>query len=127
GVACVLFFAVQAVLFSLSVAPTINDAEYADLRQMGEIIPDNSLVIAPRQHGVGYWVEYLVDAKVLGQGEEPSADLWASYDSIFAIIDRKQVQRDGNAVYEGSEMVLVEVGGIDELRDLARIVPIGFG
>lgn len=81
---CLLFFVAQSAMTLRNIRPTINDAGYLDLTNMKNKIPPNSIIVAPRQHGLGYWVQYIQDVEIIGM-EELSPDLWHSYSHVLGV------------------------------------------
>lgn len=87
---CLLFFVAQSAMTLSRIHPTINDAGYFDLTNMKDQIPPNSIIVAPRQHGLGYWVQYIEDVEVIGM-EELSPDLWHSYSHVLGVFFKREV------------------------------------
>lgn len=113
AVVFLLFFGVQSVSFAGRIHPTITNEGYNDLVEMRSDIPPDSIIVVPGQHGIGYWVEYVGDAEILGMGEELSPGLWRSHSHVLGLFFKGQVPRISRMrlkeIFVGDVFVLVEL------------------
>ncbi len=106
---CLLFFVWQSATTIGNIRPTINDAGYVDLTNMKNQIPSNSIIAVSRQHGFGYWVEYVEDAEIIGVNEL-SPELWQSYSHVLGVFFKREVPPiPFKTIFVGNVFILVEL------------------
>ena len=77
---------------------------------MKDQIPPDSIIVVPRQHGVGYWNQYVEDVDILGMGEELSPDLWQSYSHVLGVFFKREVPHIAfKTISVGDDLILVEL------------------
>ena len=107
---CVLFFVGQSVSYANRIRPTISYAGYLDLVDMKNHIPEDAILLPPRQHGMHYWVQYVEDVPLLGGGNRISSALWQSYSHVLCLFPKGQ--NPGlplRTIFVGRIFVLAEV------------------
>ena len=98
-------FIMQTISIIRFIKPTIDYATYLDLKEMNNLIPPDSVIIAP--FPLKYWVQYLNRAEVVGR---PSRDLWESYSHVLIIIRKGMpMPRGAESIFIGKSIMLVEL------------------
>ncbi|PVX27478.1 MAG: hypothetical protein CW716_02090 [Candidatus Bathyarchaeum sp.] len=107
---CTIFFAGQCFRTIEVIRPSIPIDGYNDLVDMKDMVPSDSVILASRGAGLGYWVEYVEDVDILGV-HELSPQLWQTYSRVLGIFPKGQVpiMIPHKTLGAGSVYVLVEI------------------
>ena len=108
-IVCLLFFVWQSAIAIGNIRPTINDTGYLDLTNMKNHIPSNSIIVVSKQHGFGYWVEYVEDAEIIGMNEL-TPELWQTYSHVMGVFYKREVPPvPFKTIFVGDAFLLVEL------------------
>ena len=96
-------FIMQGINMALRVHPSISYAGYMDLIEIRNVVPPDSVIVAPG--GIGYWVQY-VDEVDVGKF---SPDLWRSYSHVLGLFSKGAVPPiPSRVLFIGRVFMLVE-------------------
>ena len=106
---CLIFFAGQSFRTIQAIRPSITPAGYLDLVEIKGSVPLDSVILAPRGAGLGYWVEYVENVEIL-VASELSPELWQSYSKVLGVFPKNQVPTIPHQILVvGKVYVLVEI------------------
>jgi 4-amino-4-deoxy-L-arabinose transferase-like glycosyltransferase len=98
----------QGVMTAMALQPTISEAAYQNLVRIQSFVSADSVVVIPNQPGIHYWLEYVINADLIGMGQL-SPDLWQTYTHVYGIFFNGQIP-SGNyiIIFQGPLYTLVE-------------------
>jgi 4-amino-4-deoxy-L-arabinose transferase-like glycosyltransferase len=113
-VASLIFFVGQSFRTIAVINPSVSNVGYLDLTDMKDRIDSDSVIVAPRGQGLGYWIEYVEDVDVLGI-DDLSLDLWQSYSHVLGVFPKNRIPSiPHQTIFVGRVYILVEVKQLAE-------------